>query len=77
MTNRPLDRLLGTSDHDPGCEAAFEVMDQYVDAVLQGGDVRRMYAAVVAHLENCAACREDTEGLLAAIRQLKAPPREK
>ena len=77
MTNQPLDRLLGTSAHDPGCEATFEVMDQYVDAVLRGGDVRRKYDAVVTHLENCAACREDAEGLLAAIRQLKAPPREK
>jgi len=51
MTDEPLKRLLGTPARDPGCEGAFEVLDQYVEA-----------------------CREDTEGLLAALDDLEPPP---
>jgi hypothetical protein len=72
MTSRLLQRLLGTSAHDPGCEAGFEVLDQYVDAVLRGEDAEALFPEVAAHLQNCDACREDTEGLIAALRNL--PP---
>jgi hypothetical protein len=72
MTSRLLQRLLGTSARDPGCEAGFEVLDQYVDAVLRGEDATTLFPEVAAHLQNCDACREDTEGLIAALRNL--PP---
>lgn len=72
--DRPIDRLLGTSRPDSGCEGAFEVLDQYVEAVRRGADVTTRYAEFVTHLRNCAACREDTEGLLAALDDLEQPP---
>jgi hypothetical protein len=73
--DRPIDRLLGTSRPDPGCEGAFEALDQYVEAVSRGADVMARYTAFVTHLRNCAACREDTEGLFAALDDLEqAPP---
>lgn len=74
MTDRPYANLFGTEAPDPGCEAAFEVLDRYVEALLRGGDVASVFAHVVAHLENCVACREDTEGLLAALRAMGPPP---
>ena len=74
MTQRPLEHLLGTSDHDPGCEGAFEVFEQYVEAVRRGADVQVRFADIIAHIRNCAACREDTEGLLAALADLEQPP---
>ena len=74
MTAEPLERLLGSADRDPGCEGAFEVIDQYVEAIRRGADVQRRYADFVTHIRNCAACREDTEGLLAALGELDAPP---
>ena len=74
MTNRTLDRLLGTNDRDPGCEAAFEVLDQYVEARRRGAAVERRYPDFVTHIRNCDACREDTEGLLAALEDLEQPP---
>jgi hypothetical protein len=74
VTDRPIDRLLGTSRPDPGCEGAFEVLDQYVEAVRRGADCSVRYAEFVTHIRNCAACREDTEGLLAALDHLEQPP---
>jgi hypothetical protein len=73
MSYNYFDRLLGTDDSDPGCEAGFELMEEYVDAVLRGDDVALKYPGVLAHLRNCPACREDTEGLLAALREIEPP----
>lgn len=66
-------RLLGSGFRDCGCEAGFELLDQFVEAVMRGEDVARRFPEVVAHLAGCPACREDTEGLIAALR-LDAPP---
>jgi len=67
-------RLLGSASPDPGCEACFEMLDQYAEAVLRDADVARLFPQVIAHLESCEACREDTEGLIAMLRSL--PPDE-
>jgi hypothetical protein len=69
-----LERLLGVGVEDPGCEATFEVLDRYVEAVLRGEDVKERFAGVIAHLRNCDACREDAEGLLAALREIESLP---
>lgn len=74
MTDRLIDRRLGTSRRDSGCEGAFEVLDQYVEAIRRGADVETRYTDVVTHLRNCPACREDTELLLAALDDLDPPP---
>jgi hypothetical protein len=71
MTDRTLARLLGSGDKDPGCEAGFELFEQYCDAVRRGEDVARRYPEFTTHLANCDACREDTEGLLAVLRMLE------
>lgn len=68
-------RLLGPDSRDPGCEASFEVVDQYLEVLLRGGDAARLFPQVVAHLAGCEACREDVEGMIAALR-LQPPPDE-
>ena len=68
-------RLLGSGFRDPGCDAGFAVLDQFAEAVLRGDDVARLFPGVVAHLAGCVACKEDTEGLIAALRSL-LPPEE-
>ncbi len=72
MTSRLMQRLMGTNARDPGCEACFEILDQYVDAVLHGQDAASLFPEVTAHLQNCDACREDTEGLIAVLRNISA-----
>jgi len=69
MSDERLRRLLGNARRDLGCEAGFAVMDRYVEALRQGENVLQAFPELVAHLENCSACREDVEGLLAALRQ--------
>lgn len=65
--NDSLDFLLGQPGYDPGCDAVFEEFDRYCDAIRRGADVAREFPSITRHLRNCAACREDTEGLLAAL----------
>lgn len=75
MTDRHfLSRVLGSNAADPGCEGAFDVLDQYAEAVLRGEDTTATFAQAIIHVQNCPACREDTEGLLAALPMIEAPP---
>jgi hypothetical protein len=66
-------RLLGSGFRDPGCDAGFEILDQFAEALLRGDDVARLFPEVIAHLESCLACKEDTEGLIASLRALSPP----
>ena len=69
MTNVDLEKLLGAAGADPGCDAAGDLMDAYCEAVANGGPVPQQFDEFVRHMLNCTACREDTEGLLAILRQ--------
>jgi hypothetical protein len=68
MTDIDLDRLLGSVHDDPGCNDAGELMDAYCELVSRGERVTAQYDGFLTHMSNCAACREDMEGLLAALR---------
>jgi hypothetical protein len=63
-----LDELLATDPDDAGCDGTFGLLDLYVEAQLSGQDVERRFRGVAAHLRDCAPCREDYAGLLAAAR---------
>lgn len=69
MTRLDFEKLLGDDGADPGCDAAGEFMDAYCDAVANGGSIPPRFDDFLRHMRNCDACREDTEGLLAALRQ--------
>ena len=70
MSRDPLEGLLGHSGRDPGCDAAFEQFELYCEAARRGENVEQLFPEFVNHIRNCAACREDTEGLLAALDTL-------
>ena len=69
MNDFNLRRLLGSPDADAGCDEAGELMDAYCELVARGEPVSDRYAEFVTHMKNCTACREDMEGLLAAVRE--------
>jgi len=72
MTERPdlahaLDRLLGPSEPEVGCEVCFDELDRYVELELAGEDVDAAIPGLRAHLEGCPACREEHESLRALV----------
>ncbi len=69
MSRRALVKLLGTGGQDPGCEGAFALLDEAVEADIQGRDVEALFPGVVEHLRSCPACGEDYLGLLTIARE--------
>jgi hypothetical protein len=74
MTDPRLSRLLGNSDRDPGCDAGMDVIDVYCEAVLRDDAESDRFTEFRTHLANCTTCREDTESLLAALREQESSP---
>ena len=62
-TPRDIDALLPDNSVDAGCAAGFEVLHQYVDDELAGGDPATSQPGLAAHISSCPACREDYRGL--------------
>ena len=62
-TPRDIDELLPDNTVDAGCAAGFEVLHQYVDEELSGGDPATSQPGLAAHISSCPACREDYRGL--------------
>jgi hypothetical protein len=73
MSERDLEALFGRSDRDPGCDAGLDFIDAYCELVYRGDPVPDRFNEFLTHLANCTACREDTEALLAALRELDIP----
>ena len=71
MKHDSLEHLLGLPGPDPGCDAGFAQLERYCEAVRRGEEVERQFPDLVRHIRNCEACREDTEGLLAALKELE------
>ena len=64
-----LDDALAASGSDPGCDAVFAVLHEYVDEQLAGGDPGRTHPGLAAHLLSCSACREEYLGLIEASEE--------
>lgn len=69
MTDHRLDEILGTTGRDPGCDAGLDFIDEYCEIAARGEPIPDRLADFLRHLGNCRACREDTEGLLAVVRE--------
>lgn len=69
MIEHEFQELLGSSEPDPGCDDSGELMDEYCELVFRGEALPDQYTAFLTHIANCIACREDTESLLAALRE--------
>jgi hypothetical protein len=58
-----LQRLLGPSGPELGCEQCFEELDRYVELELAGADADAAIPGMRAHLQGCAACNEEHASL--------------
>jgi len=59
-----LDRFLAADPRDVGCEQALEILDVYVEMVLEDapGLAARRFPGVAVHLAACGPCDEDFQG---------------
>ena len=64
----PIEPLLGPNAEEVSCERCFELLDEYVEREVAGGDVAREMPGLRAHLDGCPACREDHESLRELVR---------
>jgi hypothetical protein len=61
--NEALERLLGPTEYEVGCDECFELLDEFVELELSGLDLDRRMPGLRAHLDGCPACREEHEAL--------------
>jgi hypothetical protein len=64
-TQNPLERLLGPTAWEVGCDECFDRLDEFVELELDGRDADAAVPGLRAHLEGCPACREEHDALLA------------
>ena len=62
-----LRRLLGPNPPELTCEQCFELLDEYVELELADGPADTSIPGMHAHLEGCAACREEHDSLLSLL----------
>ena len=55
--------LLGPVGPEIGCDACFELLDEFVDLELEGADADSQVPGMRAHLQGCPACHEEYESL--------------
>ena len=58
-----MSELLGPAGPEIGCDACFELLDEFVDLELEGGDADTRIPGMRAHLQGCPACHEEYESL--------------
>ena len=63
---RRLDELLRAKEGDAGCTAGEAILDAYIELELAGEDPSRIYPGTAIHLQSCAGCRTDHDGLVEA-----------
>jgi hypothetical protein len=69
-----LERLLGPTAREVGCEECFDRLDEFVELELAGLDADAAVPGLQAHLEGCPACREEHDALLALVADDHADP---
>ena len=62
-----IDGILGPKGPELGCDACFDLLDEFVELELQGEDAEAEVPGMRAHLEGCPACREEHESLRALL----------
>jgi hypothetical protein len=62
-----LERVLGPTGPQVGCDECFARIDRYVELEAAGGDAGATYPEMWTHLEGCPACKQEHDDLLAYL----------
>jgi hypothetical protein len=62
-----LEMLTKTHEEELTCDEAFELLDQFVEAVARGEDVSALMPKMEQHLKLCRDCYEEFQALLRVI----------
>ena len=62
-----LNRVLGPTGEDAGCERTFEVLDEYVDHEVAGRSAATLFPDVARHLMACPDCGGDRSALVETV----------
>jgi predicted anti-sigma-YlaC factor YlaD len=62
-----IERILGPVGDELGCDACFDLLDEYVELELAGADADTRVPGMREHLTGCPACREEHESLRALV----------
>jgi len=64
-----LERLLGSTGPEVGCDECFDRLDEFVELELAGLEADATVPGLRAHLDGCPACREEHDALLALVAE--------
>ena len=74
MADPVLLRLLGSGEPAVDCDACFDQLDRYVELEVDGADADAAVPGLPAHLDGCAACREEHDSLYALVSDDQPKP---
>jgi hypothetical protein len=73
-TNRgTLNRLLGPTGYEVGCDECFERLDEFVDLEAAGADPDATIPGLRAHLEGCPTCCDEHDALYELVTGSRPP----
>jgi hypothetical protein len=59
-----LESAIHTEEYEIGCEECYDVLDMYVDLLLDQSDPSEVMPAVKQHLSQCKCCAGELEAIL-------------
>lgn len=62
-----LNQIARTQEKELSCDAVYEVLDVYTEAVAHGEEAAALMPLVKQHLELCPDCQEEFEALLRVL----------
>lgn len=67
MVESLVNMLAITEEQEISCDDVHELLDQFTELKMRGGDVAQFMPLVQRHLDLCPDCREEHEALMQAL----------
>lgn len=73
MSQKPwqilLQSALETEVYEINCMECFDLLDEYAEFIVAGGDPREIMPAVQQHLDQCNCCTHEFEALMVMLQE--------